>query len=72
MSAPRISQSNAIAPPFPANLEAERAILGAVVLRNEALLEVLPVLRSEDFSLPQHRHIYKAMEELVASGKQML
>lgn len=68
MSAPRISQSNTIAPPLPANLDAERSILGAVVLKNRAMLDVLPILRAEDFFLARHRLIYRAMEDLIAGG----
>lgn len=54
--------------PLPHSLDAERSILGAIVLKNEAMLEILPTLRAEDFFLSQHRQIYKAMEELVAGG----
>jgi replicative DNA helicase len=38
------------------------------VLNNQAMLDILPVLRSEDFFLAQHRQIYKSMEDLVSSG----
>ncbi len=68
MSAPKI-QPNTIAPPVPANPEAERSILGVVVLKNETLLEVLPVLQREDFFLRSHQLIYSCMEELIGSGK---
>jgi hypothetical protein len=39
------------------------------VLKNEALLGVLPVLRREDFFLRSHQLIYSCMEELIAGGK---
>lgn len=58
-----------MAPPLPHTLEAERSILGAIVLKNQAMLEVLPKLRQEDLFLPQHRVIYSCMEELIASEK---
>jgi hypothetical protein len=69
VSATKVGQAGAVAPQFPRNLEAEKSILGAVVLKNEALLEALPVLRREDFFLREHRLIYSCMEELVGSGK---
>jgi len=50
--------------PLPHNLEAERSILGAVLLDNHALNAAVERLRSEDFFLPQHRYIYERMVQL--------
>ena len=50
--------------PLPQNLEAERSILGAVLLDNHALNAAVQVLRSEDFFLSQHRHIFERMVRL--------
>ncbi|HEX4076987.1 MAG TPA: replicative DNA helicase [Candidatus Acidoferrales bacterium] len=50
--------------PLPQNLEAERSILGAVLLDNHALNAAVEVLRSEDFFLSQHRHIFERMVQL--------
>jgi replicative DNA helicase len=50
--------------PLPQNLDAERSILGAVLLDNHALNAAVQVLRSEDFFLPQHRHIFERMVQL--------
>jgi replicative DNA helicase len=50
--------------PLPQNLEAERSILGAVLLDNHALNAAVQVLRSEDFFLSQHRHIFERMVQL--------
>jgi replicative DNA helicase len=50
--------------PLPQNLEAERSILGAVLLDNHALNAAVQVLKSEDFFLPQHRHIFERMVQL--------
>jgi len=50
--------------PLPHNLEAERSILGAVLLDNHALNAAVQVLRSDDFFLPQHRHIFERMVQL--------
>jgi replicative DNA helicase len=50
--------------PLPHNLEAERSILGAILLDNHALNTAVEKLRSEDFFLPQHRQIFERMVEL--------
>jgi replicative DNA helicase len=50
--------------PLPHNIEAERSILGAVLLDNHALNTAVERLRSEDFFLSQHRHIFECMIQL--------
>lgn len=50
--------------PFPQNLDAERSILGAILLDNHALNVAVQILRSEHFVLPQHRHIFERMLHL--------
>ena len=54
----------------PNDLEAERAVLGGVLLRNEALntLTELP-LEAPDFYSDAHNKIYEAMCELFAAGQ---
>src|SRR5579863_10346396 len=50
--------------PLPHNLEAERSILGAVLLDNHALNAAIERIRSEDFFLSQHRQIFERMIQL--------
>src|SRR6202167_378392 len=50
--------------PLPHNLEAERSILGAILLDNHALNTAVEKLRTDDFFLPQHRHIFERMIDL--------
>src|ERR1700721_1946009 len=50
--------------PLPHNLEAERSILGAVLLDNHALNAAVEKIKSEDFFLPQHRQIFERMLQL--------
>jgi replicative DNA helicase len=50
--------------PLPHNIEAERSILGAVLLDNHALNAAVEKLRTEDFFLPQHRQIFDRMVQL--------
>ncbi|HEX5425491.1 MAG TPA: replicative DNA helicase [Candidatus Acidoferrales bacterium] len=50
--------------PLPHNLEAERSILGAIILDNHTLNAAVEKLRAEDFFLPQHRLIFSQMVQL--------
>jgi replicative DNA helicase len=47
--------------PLPNNLDAERSILGAILLDNHALNTAIEALKAEDFFLPQHRHVFQQM-----------
>ena len=51
------------------NIEAERSLLGCVLLDSGCLYRTLPLLRPHDFSLDSHRRIYHAIAELAESGK---
>jgi len=56
---------------LPASVDAERAILGAVLLDNFAFNQAAEWLRAEDFSLDAHRRIYSRMCELSEASKQI-
>jgi replicative DNA helicase len=56
--------TTAIADPLPKNLDAERAVLGAILLDNLKALEVYPLLAETRFSHPAHRLIYRHMQIL--------
>src|SRR5262249_8898849 len=47
--------------PLPSNLDAERSILGAILLDNKALNAAIEPLNPEDFFIPQHRNIFTRM-----------
>jgi replicative DNA helicase len=47
--------------PLPNNLDAERSVLGAILLDNNALNPAVEHLRPEDFFLVQHRHVFTQM-----------
>src|ERR1700741_1761620 len=47
--------------PLPNNLDAERSVLGAVLLDNNALNAAIENLRAEDFFLDQHRRVFTQM-----------
>ncbi|PZM65108.1 replicative DNA helicase [Paenibacillus dendritiformis] len=48
----------------PQNLEAEQAVLGAILLQAEALITAMERIQPEDFYDPAHQMIYEAMIEL--------
>ena len=48
---------------LPANLEAERAVLGAIILDNRLCNQAMEVLRRDDFYVEAHRKIYERMVE---------
>jgi replicative DNA helicase len=54
---------------MPASIDAERAILGAILLDNNSYPQAAEHLRAEDFSLDSHRRIYLRMMELAETGK---
>lgn len=54
---------------IPASLDAEQAILGAVLFDNEIFYRAAPFLKSEHFFDPVHAMIYEACGELVNSGR---
>jgi replicative DNA helicase len=54
---------------LPASADAERAILGAILLDNIAYSQAAEHLQAEDFSLDSHRRIYLRMMELAEVGR---
>ena len=49
---------------LPANVEAERSILGAILLDNLSYHQAAEHLKPDDFSLDSHRRIYTRMMDL--------
>jgi replicative DNA helicase len=56
---------------LPANVEAERLLLGAILTDESAFLQVAAILDTEDFSLEKHRRIFARMRDLNESGKKI-
>jgi len=54
---------------LPANVEAERSILGAILLDNLSYNQAAEHLCAEDFSLDSHRRIYSRMVDLAESSR---
>ncbi len=58
-----------IAHTLPANVDAERSILGAILLDNFSFNEAAEHLKPEDFSLDSHRRIYQRMIDLMDTSR---
>jgi replicative DNA helicase len=56
-----MSAQAALERPLPQNLDAERSILGAILLDNHALNTAIENLKPEDFFLEQHRRVFNQM-----------
>lgn len=54
--------------PIPGNLEAERAVLGSMLLDMDTILKVVNILKPADFMDPEHVILYKAMVDLYEKG----
>lgn len=57
--------------PLPQNPEAERSVLGSILIDNHALDRVSEKIRAEDFYKDAHRHIFAAMLELADRSRQI-
>lgn len=54
---------------LPQNLEAEQAVLGAILIESTAINQVMEILTAEDFYKDAHRKIYNAMIDLDRDNK---
>jgi replicative DNA helicase len=54
---------------LPANIDAEKTILGAILLDNSAHSEAAEKIDADDFSLDSHRRIFLRMSELMNSQR---
>jgi replicative DNA helicase len=57
--------------PLPNSAEAERAILGSVILDNGLVSQAIELLKPEDFYVPSHRRIFLAMISLFERGSEI-
>ena len=56
-------------PPGPINIEAEQALLGAILINNDAFSRVSAFLKPEHFSEEVHRRIFDVASQLIRAGK---
>ncbi len=56
---------------LPTNLDAERFVLGSVLVDDSVFLQVAAALAAEDFSLEKHRRIFARMNDLYDRGERI-
>jgi replicative DNA helicase len=55
----------------PANVDAERAVIGSIMLKPDVCDDVVLIVRPEDFSDESHQLLYRHLLELHSSGKRI-
>lgn len=68
MATPDSAREQSLERALPNSAEAERAILGGVILDNGLISQAIELLRPEDFYVPSHRRIFLAMIALFERG----
>jgi replicative DNA helicase len=68
MAAPDPIREHSFERSLPNSSEAERAILGAIILDNALISQAIELLTPEDFYVPSHRRIFTAMIGLFERG----
>ncbi|HML16499.1 MAG TPA: replicative DNA helicase [Bryobacteraceae bacterium] len=68
---PMATTDLAFAKGLPANLDAERFVLGSILLNGNLFLQVASTLAPEDFSLEKHRRIFARMKDLYDRGEKI-
>jgi replicative DNA helicase len=53
----------------PHSIEAERSVLGAILIDNQLMNRVVPIVRSGDFYRESHRRIFQAMETMALDSR---
>src|SRR4026208_376275 len=71
MATPEIIRDQPFERALPNSSEAERAILGAVLLDNGLISQAIEQLRPEDFYVPSHRRIFLGMVALFERGAEI-
>jgi len=69
MSGSNMSASNAIEKGLPTNVDAERFVLGSILLQDSFFILAAGTLEADDFSLEKHRRIFKRMGDLQERGE---
>src|SRR5512141_1632287 len=56
---------------LPANVDAERFVLGSILLNQDVYFQVAGAVEPEDFSLEKHRRIFARMRDLYDRGEKI-
>ena len=66
-----MSPSNQTEKSLPTNVDAERLVLGSILLDDTLYVQAAGTLDADDFSLEKHRRIFKRMGELQGRGERI-
>jgi len=66
-----MSLQNSVEKGLPTNVDAERFVLGSILLDDNFYVQVAGTLEADDFSLEKHRRIFKRMGELQDRGEKI-
>jgi replicative DNA helicase len=66
-----MSATSAIEKGLPTNVDAERFVLGSILLDDTLYVQAAGTLEADDFSLESHRRIFKRMGELQERGEKI-
>jgi replicative DNA helicase len=69
--APDSTRDQMLERPLPHSAEAERAILGAIVLDNALVNQAIELLRPDDFYVRAHQHLFRAMISMSERGAEI-
>ena len=65
------TNANAIDKGLPTNVDAERFVLGSILLDDSFYVQAAGTLEPDDFSLEKHRRIFKRMGDLQERGEKI-
>jgi replicative DNA helicase len=65
----RLERASSLARTLPHNVEAEKALLGAIFVNNRAYEKVSDFLKPEHFALGQHERVFDACRRLIERGQ---
>ena len=71
MPAVKQKSNNEVSQLMPQNIEAEEAILGAILVNPVCLTKVVEYIKPESFYKPAHRYVYEAMIQLFNSNERI-
>ena len=66
-----MSTTNALEKGLPTNVDAERLVLGSILLDDSVYIQSAGTLETDDFSLEKHRKIFKRMGDLQDRGERI-
>src|SRR6185312_2422557 len=66
-----MSTSNTVEKGLPVNIDAERFVLGSILLDDNLFIQAAGSLEADDFSLEKHRRIFRRMGDLNDRGERI-